>query len=195
MSSSLFYLHQTCFELPSNCSCAKLFFIQKESPPIQFHVCVTKGHHLILFVPERWSLNCLHHEKTICLLMILELVVEMPIMCTKNNSRPKEVVNGTLGHVIGYQLPKNCNYTSPNHWWNLWVYNTCLIHITWNSFHKFAWPWPNFRSWTSTWHYWHAPNIGTRCIHQISKPKFHYFYWTNSHRPYLYSHRLTNAKD
>jgi hypothetical protein len=38
--------------------------------------------------------------------MILELVVGMPIMCTKNNFEPMEVVNGTLGHVIGYKLPK-----------------------------------------------------------------------------------------
>ncbi len=39
--------------------------------------------------------------------MILELMIKMPIMCTKNNSRPKEVANGTLGHVIGYRLPEN----------------------------------------------------------------------------------------
>ncbi len=38
--------------------------------------------------------------------MILELTIGMPIMCTKNNFEPKEVDNGTLGHVIGYQLPK-----------------------------------------------------------------------------------------
>jgi L-cystine uptake protein TcyP (sodium:dicarboxylate symporter family) len=38
--------------------------------------------------------------------MILELVVGMPIMCTKNNSRPTKVANGTLGHVIGYLLAK-----------------------------------------------------------------------------------------
>jgi L-cystine uptake protein TcyP (sodium:dicarboxylate symporter family) len=37
---------------------------------------------------------------------ILELVVGMPIMCTKNNSRSTEVANGTLGHVIGYPLAK-----------------------------------------------------------------------------------------
>jgi hypothetical protein len=34
--------------------------------------------------------------------MILELAIRMPDMCTKNNLGPKEVVNGTLGHVIGY---------------------------------------------------------------------------------------------
>ncbi len=39
--------------------------------------------------------------------MILELVIRMPVMCTKNNSRPKEVTNGTLGHVIGYWLLEN----------------------------------------------------------------------------------------
>jgi ATP-dependent exoDNAse (exonuclease V) alpha subunit len=38
--------------------------------------------------------------------MILELAIGLLIMCTKNNSRPKEVANGTLGNVIGYQLPK-----------------------------------------------------------------------------------------
>jgi hypothetical protein len=38
--------------------------------------------------------------------MILELIIGMPVICTKNNFRPKEVINGTLGHVIGYQLPK-----------------------------------------------------------------------------------------
>jgi hypothetical protein len=36
--------------------------------------------------------------------MILELTIKMLVMCTKNNFRPKEVTNGTLGHVIGYQL-------------------------------------------------------------------------------------------
>jgi hypothetical protein len=30
----------------------------------------------------------------------------------KKNSRPKEVANGTLGHVVGYQLP---NDTTSNH--------------------------------------------------------------------------------
>jgi hypothetical protein len=39
--------------------------------------------------------------------MILELVIRMPVMCTKNNSGPKEVTNGTLGHVIGYWLLEN----------------------------------------------------------------------------------------
>jgi len=39
--------------------------------------------------------------------MFLELVIRMPVMCAKNNSKPKEVANGTLGHVIGYQLPQN----------------------------------------------------------------------------------------
>jgi len=39
--------------------------------------------------------------------MILELEIRMPVMCTKKNSRPEEVANGTLGHVIGYQLPEN----------------------------------------------------------------------------------------
>jgi hypothetical protein len=38
--------------------------------------------------------------------MILELVVGMPIMCTKFFFGPKEVINDTLGHVIGCQLPK-----------------------------------------------------------------------------------------
>jgi hypothetical protein len=27
-----------------------------------------------------------------------------------------------------------------------------------------------------------------RCIHWTSKPKFHYFYWTNSHRPCFCAH-------
>jgi hypothetical protein len=49
--------------------------------------------------------------------------------------------------------------------------------------HKIAWPWPSLKSWTSAWHYWHPTNIGTRCIHQTSKLKFHCFYWTNSHHP------------
>jgi hypothetical protein len=43
------------------------------------------------------------NDKTNHLPMILELVVGMPIMCTKNNFGPKEVINNTLGHVIGYQ--------------------------------------------------------------------------------------------
>ncbi len=37
--------------------------------------------------------------------MMLELAIGMPIMCTKKNFGPKEVANGTLGNVIGYQLP------------------------------------------------------------------------------------------
>jgi hypothetical protein len=36
--------------------------------------------------------------------MILELAIKMLVMCTINNFGPKEVTNGTLGHVIGYQL-------------------------------------------------------------------------------------------
>jgi hypothetical protein len=38
--------------------------------------------------------------------MILEFAIRMFVMCTKDNFGPKEFVNGTLGHVIGYQLPK-----------------------------------------------------------------------------------------
>jgi hypothetical protein len=38
--------------------------------------------------------------------MILELVIRMLVMCTKDNFGPKEFANGTLGHVIGYRLPK-----------------------------------------------------------------------------------------
>jgi len=36
--------------------------------------------------------------------MILELVVGMPIMCTKSDVGLNEVVNGTLGHVVKYWL-------------------------------------------------------------------------------------------
>jgi hypothetical protein len=36
--------------------------------------------------------------------MTLELVVGMPIMCTKSDVGPNEVVNGTLGHVVKYRL-------------------------------------------------------------------------------------------
>ncbi len=93
------------FRATFNCSCAKLFAIQRESPPIQFHACVTRGHCSIISVLEHWSLKCSHNE-TSRLPMILELVVGMPIMCTKNNSRPTKVANGTLGHVIGYLLAK-----------------------------------------------------------------------------------------
>ncbi len=50
--------------------------------------------------------SCLHDGKTSHLPMILELVVGMPIMCTKFFFGPKEVINDTLGHVIGCQLPK-----------------------------------------------------------------------------------------
>jgi hypothetical protein len=35
--------------------------------------------------------------------MILELVVGLPIKCTKNNFGPKEVANGTLSHLIDFQ--------------------------------------------------------------------------------------------
>ncbi len=94
------------FQVTFNCSCAKLFVIQRESPLIQFHVCVTRGHHLTFSILAHQSLKCLRNDKTSCLPMILELAVGMPIMCTKNNSRPMEVANRTLGHVIGYQLPE-----------------------------------------------------------------------------------------
>jgi hypothetical protein len=36
--------------------------------------------------------------------MILELGMGMFIMCKKKNYGPKEIVNDTLGHVIGYWL-------------------------------------------------------------------------------------------
>ena len=39
--------------------------------------------------------------------MVLELVVSISLMCTKNNLGPREVANGTLGHVVGYQLPND----------------------------------------------------------------------------------------
>jgi hypothetical protein len=39
--------------------------------------------------------------------MVLELVVGMPVMCTKKNLGPREVANGTLKHVVGYQLPND----------------------------------------------------------------------------------------
>jgi hypothetical protein len=39
--------------------------------------------------------------------MVLELAVSMPIMCRQKNSRPREVANGTLRHVVGYHLPND----------------------------------------------------------------------------------------
>jgi len=54
-------------------------------PPIQFHVRVTRGHYLIIFILKCQSLNCLCDEKTSHVLMILELVVGMHVMCTKKN--------------------------------------------------------------------------------------------------------------
>jgi hypothetical protein len=46
-------------------------------------------------------------NKTNCLPMELELAMGMPVMCTKNNLGQREVVDGTLWHVVGYQLPNN----------------------------------------------------------------------------------------
>ncbi len=66
----------------------------------------TKGCCLNLSISKHQSFNYLRDDKTSCLPMILELAIGMPIMCIKNNFGPKEVANGTLGHVIGYQLPK-----------------------------------------------------------------------------------------
>jgi hypothetical protein len=71
------------FQVAFTCSCAKLFAIEREFPLIQFHAWVTRGQRSILFALEHRSLNCLCNDKTSRLLMILELVVRMPIMCTK----------------------------------------------------------------------------------------------------------------
>jgi hypothetical protein len=57
---------------------------------------------LNLSISKHQSFNYLRDDKTSCLPMILELAIGMPIMCIKNNFGPKEVANGTLGHVIGY---------------------------------------------------------------------------------------------
>jgi len=75
-----------------NYSCVKRFAIQRESPLTQFHVRVTRGHYLIISILERQSLNCLRNDKTSHVLMILELAMGMPIMCTKNNSRHKSLM-------------------------------------------------------------------------------------------------------
>lgn len=74
---------------------------------MHFHAVITKGPFSTLLAFERQSLNCFLNDKTNYLPMVLELVVSMSIMCTKNNSRPKEVANGTLRHVVGYQLPND----------------------------------------------------------------------------------------
>jgi len=70
---------------------AKLFAIQRESPPIQLYVQVTRGHHLIISILECQSLNYLHNDKTSHVLMILELIVGMLVMCTNKNSRHKSL--------------------------------------------------------------------------------------------------------
>jgi hypothetical protein len=90
------------FQVAFNCLCAKLFAIQREFPSIQFHASVMRGHLSILSTPKHQSLNCLCDDKTSSLPMVLELVVGMPIMCTKYNYGLMEVANGILGHVIGY---------------------------------------------------------------------------------------------
>jgi hypothetical protein len=108
--------------------------------------------------------------------------------CAKKiNYWPKEIAIDTLGHVIGYWLLETIiiHHQVIDEFMGIHTY---FIHVTWNSFHNFFWPWPSLKFWISSKHYWHPPNIGTRCIHQTSKPKFHYFYWTNSHGPCLWSH-------
>jgi hypothetical protein len=94
------------FQIAFNCSRAKLFAIQKKFPLIQFHAWETRGHRSILSTPEHRSLNYLYNDKTSCLPMILELVVGMPIMCTKNNYRPMEVANGTLVMLLAISCQK-----------------------------------------------------------------------------------------
>jgi hypothetical protein len=85
----LILLTSNLFRVAFNCSCVKLFAIQREFRSIQFHVQNTRGHHLIIFVLECQSFDCLCNDKTSHVLMILELVVGMPIMCTKINSKHK----------------------------------------------------------------------------------------------------------
>ncbi len=76
------------------------------------HVRVTRGHYSNLSTSKNQSLDCLRDDKTSRLLMILELAIGMPVMCTKDNSGPKEFTNGTC-HWI--PVANNCNYTLPNH--------------------------------------------------------------------------------
>jgi hypothetical protein len=90
------------FQVVLNCSCAKLFAIQREYPQYKLHVHIARGCHLTFTILECQNYICLNNDKTNHLPMISELVVGMPIMCTKNNVGPKEVFKGTLGHVIGY---------------------------------------------------------------------------------------------
>jgi hypothetical protein len=130
---------------------AKLFAIQRESPLIQVHVCVTRGHCSTCFYS--WTLKpqlfmewqnklfandfgtsggkCLSHAQKITL-------------------DPRKLLKWHLGSCYWLLVAINYNYTSLSHWWNFWVYNTCFIHFIWNTLYKNALPWPSFKSWTST---------------------------------------------
>jgi hypothetical protein len=94
-------------QVPFNCSCVELFALLKESPPIQFHVHITRGYCSTLSIHEHRNINCLCSDKRSGqnkMPMILELV-RILVMCTKKTlGLPKKVVNDTLNHVISYQL-------------------------------------------------------------------------------------------
>jgi hypothetical protein len=117
----------------------------------------------------------------------------MLITCTKITLDSRKLLKWHLGSCYWLLVAINYSYTSLSHWWNFWVYNTYFIHFTWNNFHKNALPW--FRSWTYAWHYWHPPNIGTRYIHQTSKPKVSLFLLNKFPSSLPLFSQLTNAKD
>jgi hypothetical protein len=74
-----------------NWCCCKIFGISSKTPSMQFHTRVIWGRHSTLTASERRSLNCLRDDKTNWLLMVLELAIGMPVICTKNNSGPRQM--------------------------------------------------------------------------------------------------------
>ena len=64
-----------------------------------------------LSVAQQTSLRCLRDDKTSGMPIVSEMAIGMPVQCTKNLSRSLKLANGTLGHVIGIQWPRNRNIT------------------------------------------------------------------------------------
>ncbi len=57
------------------------------------------------------ELRSLGDDRTGRLPMVLDLVIGMPVMLTKNHQNPKtKIANGTLGHIVGIQLSSSSTF-------------------------------------------------------------------------------------
>ncbi len=68
------------------------------------------------------ELYTMSDDKTGRLPLVLDIVVGMPLMLTKNHENPKtKIANGKLGHVVGIQLSSNSCFAATE-------YNVVIIH-------------------------------------------------------------------